>query len=293
MPGFALAQQTLWEQLIDRGNRALEVDALSQAENHFLQALQVAEQFPPDDLRRVTTARNLAQVRMRRGNYGAADSLYREATATTAKLLARQHPYLQALHAEWDHLRAMMAQMAAWEVDAGKPVPLTLREIIRLWARRLGNGMTPQLGALLPLGGDLADTHKPALAFSVAVRIEAFELGPVPFHFGLEFIQVSLPGERPIFNPPYVIKGTALSLAPALGPLGLTLGAGLYAVGLPSSRRTSPGLTGGMALIIKGGPSQMGLKVGIGIQALQISNATAAGAPGTFLQGGLFFGYRW
>lgn len=293
-PGFGLAQQTLWEQLIGRGNRALEVGALIEAEDHYLQARQVAEQFPPNDLRRATTARNLAQVRMRRGNYGAADSLYREATATAAKLLAGQHPYLLALHAEWDRLRAAMAQMAT--LDEGERPPLTLKEIIRLWARRLGNGLTLQVGPVIPLSGDLADTHQPGLAFSLAVRIEVFELGPVPFHFGLEIIQVSLPGERPVFDPPYVIKGTALSLAPALGPLSLTLGAGLYAIGLPTLRRTRPGLTGGLTLIIKGragDPSRLGLKVGIGIQALQISDATITGAPGTFLQGGLFLGYRW
>lgn len=293
-PGIGLAQQSLWEQLIGRGNRASEVGALIEAETHFLQALEVAERFPPNDLRRVTTARNLAQVRMRRGYYGAADSLYREATATAAKLLARDHPYLQALHVEWDRLRAAMARADA--PDERVAPPLTMMDLIRLWARRLGNGLVPQLGTVFPLGGDLAGTHRPGLALNVAVRIEVFELGPVPFHFGLEVIQVSLPGERPIFNPPYVIKGTALSLAPTLGPLGLTLGAGLYAVGLPTSRRTSPGLTGGLTLIIKGrpgAPSQLGLKVGIGIQALSISNVTLAGEPGTFLQGGLFFGYRW
>lgn len=268
--------------------------ALIEAENHYLQALHVAERFPPNDLRRVTTARNLAQVQMRRGNYGAADSLYREATATAAKTLPSHHPYLQALHAEWDRLRAAMARTAL--LDEDESPPLTLKDIIRLWARRLGNGLTPQLGSVIPLSGDLADTHQPGLAFSVAVRIEVFELGPLPFYFGLEVIQVSLPGERPVFNPPYVIKGTALSLSPALGPLSLTLGAGLYAVGLPTSRRTRPGLTGGLTLIIKGrprDPSRLGLKVGIGIQALQISNATITETPATFLQGGLFFGYRW
>ncbi|MCH7859199.1 MAG: hypothetical protein IID14_05800 [Candidatus Marinimicrobia bacterium] len=293
-PGFVLAQQSSWEQLIGRGNRALEGGALSQAEHHYLQALQVAGEFPPNDLRRVTSARNLAQVRMRRGNYGAADSLYRQATATAAKLLGSQHPYFQALQSEWDDLRAAMAQSAT--LDEGVHAPLTFKELIRLWALRFGNGLTPQLGPVIPLSGGLSDTQKPGLAFSLAVRMKIFDLGPVPFLIGLEVIQVSLPGERPVFDPPYVIKGTTVTLSPALGPLSLTLGAGLYAVGLPAARRTVPGLTGGLRLIIKGRPgnsAQLGLKVGVAIQALQITNATPTATPGTFLHGGLFVGYRW
>ena len=293
-PGYGSAQQPLWEQLIDRGNQALAGGALVEAEAHFLNALQVADQFPPHDLRRVTTARNLAQALMRQGNYSPADSLYGNATTIAAQLLPAGHPYLQTLYDEWNNLRDTMARAA--QLEGGRPAPPTPESAFRTWARRLGNGLTPQLSGVLPLGGELAGTHNPGLGYGAAVRIELFELGPLSTRFGLEVMKATLPGKRPAFDPPYVIKGAALSLAPALGPLSLTLGAGLYTVGSTHARRTAFGLAGGVNLALLGGWIDLpepSLQAGFGIQALRLSNATPTGEPGLFLRGGLVFGFRW
>lgn len=291
-PGWG--QQGMWEQLINQGNQALSRGALSEAETRYLQALQVAEQFAPHDLRRATARRNLAQTLVLQGRFGPADSLYREAIATATRVLEPRHPYVLSLQDELARLHEAMAE--ADRLDESDQGPASIQDIVLNWAEWLARRSVLQLGATMPLAGELGDTHHQGLSYGLSLQIPLTNLGPLIINIAPEHAITTLPATHS-FIAPFKLQGTSLSLAIALGPLSLALGPGVYIIETGQNHAVRLGLTGGVSLAIKGRRtprSNAGLHTAIHLRGNYIPDTEpVVEGPVTLLQAGLNLGWRW
>ncbi len=294
-PGTGWSQQDLWEQLIIQGNQARSRDALSEAESRYLQAVEVAEQFAPQDLRRATARRNLAQTLVLQGRFMTADSLYREAIATAIEALDPQHPYVLSLQDELARLREALAEADKPDESEQSPAP-SMRDIIRNRAVWVARRLTFQFGTIIPLVGELGNTHHQGLIYGLSLHIQIARLGPLTVNIIPEHLITTLRATHALSGP-LKLKGTGLALAPALGPLGLALGAGVYTVETGPTATNHLGLTGGMSLVIKGRPSHpsaAGLQTAIRVRGLYLPDVgPGVAGPVTLLQADLDLGWRW
>ncbi len=291
-PGWG--QQGLWEQLINQGNQALSRGALSEAETRYLQALQVAEQFAPDDLRRTTARRNLAQTHVLQGRFGPADSLYREAIATASRILEPRHPYVLSLQDELARLHEAMAE--ADRPDESDQGPDSIQHVVLNWTEWLARRSVLQLGATMPLAGELGGTHHQGLSYGLSLQIPLTNLGPLIINIAPEHAITTLPAKHS-FIAPFKLQGTSLSLAIALGPLSLALGPGVYIIETGQNHAVQLGLTAGVSLAIKGRQtprSNAGLHTAIHLRGNYIPDTEpVVEGPVTLLQAGLNIGWRW
>lgn len=294
-PGTGWSQQDLWEQLIIQGNQARSRDNLSEAESRYLQAVAVAEQFAPQDLRRATARRNLAQTLVLQGRFMTADSLYQEAIATAIEALDPRHPYVLSLQDELARLREALAEADKPYESEQSPVP-SMRDIIRNRAVWVARRLTFQFGTIIPLVGELGNTHHKGLSYGLSLHIQITRLGPLTVNIIPEHFITTLPATHSL-SEPFKLKGTGLALAPALGPFALALGAGVYTVETGSAAPKYLGLTGGMSLVIKGRPSHpsaAGLQTAIRVRGLYLPDVGPGVArPVTLLQANLNLGWRW
>ena len=291
-PGWS--QQGMWEQLINQGNQALSRGALSEAETRYLQALQVAEQFAPHDLRRATARRNLAQTLVLQGRFVTADSLYREAIATAIEALEPRHPYVLSLQDELARLHEALAE--ADRLDESDQGPASIQGIVLNWAEWLARRSVLQLGATIPLAGELNHTHHQGLGYGLSLHIPLTRLGPLTIDIAPEHAITTLPTTHS-FIAPFKLQGTSLALAIALGPLSLALGPGVYIIETGQNHAVRLGLTGSVSLAIKGRRtprSNAGLHTAIHLRGNYIPDTEpVVEGPVTILQAGLNLGWRW
>ena len=247
LPRTTRGQTSAWELLIHEGNQALGRGALLEAELRFQAALALSGHFAPEDLRRATSRRNLAQTLTQLGRLQGADSLYSEAIGIAGRTLLASHNYLRSLHDEQARVREALELSAREEVAPG--VRLTFWE--RLLAMRdwLIYSSVVQLGATRPLGGELAGTHDGGLSFGLSLPAARLNLGPLPVAIGIGHTTISLP-TRHADALPIVVKGTALTLEPSLGRWTLDLGVGIYSVESGGKRENLIGLVTGLNLAI-------------------------------------------
>ncbi len=294
-PGPGWSQQDLWEQLIIQGNRARSRGALSEAESRYLQAVEVAEQFAPQDLRRSTARRNLAQTLVLQGRFVTADSLYREAIATATIALKSRHPYVLSLQDELAQLQETMAETDKLDENDQSPVA-SIQDIIRDRAVWLARRLTFQFGTIMPLVGELGNTHHQGLIYGLSLHIPLTSLGPLTVNITPEHLITTLPVTHSL-GEPLKLKGTDLALAPAIGRVTLALGAGVYTIETGRAATNHLGLTGGMSLAIKGRRSRRsdaGLQTAIRVRGLYLPDAgPGVEGPVTLLQANLNLGWRW
>ncbi|MFB0517174.1 MAG: tetratricopeptide repeat protein [Candidatus Neomarinimicrobiota bacterium] len=295
VPGPGWGQQPLWQRLIDEGNQALARGAIFEAEACYLRALQVADQFAPQDLRRATTQRNLAQTLMLQGRFEPADSLYRLAITTATRALETGHPYVLSLQEERAQLRQAMQEAARPEVSPEQP-PSSIKDIILSSAEWLGRRSALQLGTILPLGGELGNSHDGGLSYGLGLHTRLVSLGALAVGLGIEHVITTLPAIHAT-DAPFRLHGTTVALAPALGPIALNLGAGAYSIGADHQPEIKPGLVGGLRLAVTGRtarPGQVGLKTTIYARGIHLPDiAPAAEGPVTLLQAGFDVGWQW
>ncbi|MEE9161809.1 MAG: tetratricopeptide repeat protein [Candidatus Neomarinimicrobiota bacterium] len=242
IPGWG--QSGSWEQLTEDGNRALAGGTPLTAEVRFREALTLSKQFAPEDLRRATARRNLAQTLVLLGRFGAADSLYRQAIAAAGITLVEDHAYILGLREELASLREAMA--LSDREDTSRKRSLSLRERIRELARWLATASVADLGATLPLGGALAGTHDGGLHYGLKLQQPLFSLGSLPVGLGLGYTTTAVPGIHATADH-YRISGTALDLSSTLGRLSLSLGLGVYNVAGGPTNETRLGFAGELA----------------------------------------------
>jgi hypothetical protein len=287
-------QQPLWESLIDEGNQALAGGAAFEAEALYRQALRIADEFPPLDLRRVTTRRNLAQALISQGNFVPADSLYGVAFALAARSLEPDHPFIQSLQNEWDRLRTDMARPLDPVSDAGKR--FSLSEFIRVQLENIARRSTIQFSAALPAGGELGEANGQGFSYGLNLRVPLVTGRILGIDAGLEYTLLNLPG-RHALDKPFPLEGTSLSLCPTLGPLQLSAGIGGYALRDSKSQGRRLGITGGLGLAIRSKRQRsrnVGLRTTVLVQGIVISDATPlTDEPVIILQTGLSLGWRW
>ncbi|UCH63377.1 MAG: hypothetical protein JSU77_02680 [Fidelibacterota bacterium] len=294
-PGPVWSQQDLWEQLTIQGNRARSRGALSEAESRYLQAVEVAEQFTLQDLRRAAARRNLAQTLVLQGRFVTADSLYREAIAMATIALESRHPYVLSLQDELARLQEAMAE--ADELDESEKISdTTIQDIIRDRALWLARRLTLQFGTIIPLNGELTNTHHQGLIYGMSLQIPLVSLGPLTVNTIPEHFITTLPNKHSL-SEPFKMRGTNLTLAPALGPITLSMGAGVYTIETGRAATNHLGLIGGTSLAIKGrrsNRSDTGVQIAVRVRGLYLSDAgPGVVGPVTLLQANLSLGWRW
>ncbi len=294
MPAPGWGQQTSWERLIDQGNQALARGAPFEAETHYLEALQVADQFAPQDLRRATTRRNLAQALILQGGFETADSLYREAISIATKTLEPHHPYVLSLKDERASLQEAIAKKE--QPEAGESSPTSIQDLVHNWAEWLAQRLALQICTALPLSGDFGDTHDRGLGYGLRLHIPLTNLGALSIGLGIDHNISALPAIHAI-NEPLRLRGTTLAFFPSLGPVTLNLGGGAYTVETGRKTDLRLGLIGGASLAVRGGGTRRGnvrLSMTVRLQGVHILDAAPVVAgPVTFLQAGLNLGWRW
>ena len=80
-----------WEEYIEAGYEAQQSGRLREAEEMFLVAVQFAEAFGADDIRRAVTLDNLADVYRAQRRDRDAEGLYRQALEVRSQILGPQH----------------------------------------------------------------------------------------------------------------------------------------------------------------------------------------------------------
>ena len=248
LPRLSRGQTSAWERLVQEGNQALGRGALLEAEARFQAALALSEQFAPEDLRRATSRRNLAQTLTQLGQLDVADSLYGAAISIAGRALLPAHGYLRSLHDERARLREAMELSAREEVTPPRAA-LTFWErvlAVRTW---LIYSSVIHLGATVPLGGELAATHAGGLSFGLSLPAARMSLGPLPVTVGIGHTTISLPTLH-ADAVPLVAKGTVLTLEPSLGRWTLDAGAGIFSVKSGGQRDNVLGLVAGLNLAI-------------------------------------------
>ncbi len=86
-PGQPMAQNGAWDGLIGAGREALKVNAFSDAERYFEEALELAERFPPGDPRLGRSLNNLAALYYKQEDYDRAEPLMRRSLAVLEEAL--------------------------------------------------------------------------------------------------------------------------------------------------------------------------------------------------------------
>ena len=75
--GSGFAQDSLWQKLLEEGNKHREQGRYSEAEKAYQVALAEAQKFGPEDPRLGESLNSLATVYQDTGRYGQAEPLYR------------------------------------------------------------------------------------------------------------------------------------------------------------------------------------------------------------------------
>ncbi|UCH10491.1 MAG: hypothetical protein JSU61_00930 [Fidelibacterota bacterium] len=288
------AQQVLWDQLMEEGNQAFAEGAPFKAERLYRQALQVAAEFPPLDLRRVTNQRNLARALIAQGNLVPADSLYGVAFPLATRSREPNHPFIQSLRNEWDLLRADMARPL--EPEREMDHRFSLSEFIRRQVENMARQSTIRLIAALPMGSELGETNGQGFGYGVNLRIPLLTGKFLGLDAGLKYSTLNLPA-RHALDKPFPLEATSLSICPILGPLQLAAGVGGYALRDSKSQGRRLGYTGGVGLAIRSKRQRsrnVGLQTMLLIQGIFIPDAAPLSTePLTILQAGLSLGWRW
>ncbi|UCD37353.1 MAG: tetratricopeptide repeat protein [Fidelibacterota bacterium] len=294
MTGLLWGQQPLWEQLIEQGNQALANGAFFEAETYYRQALQVTDQFTPQDLRKATTRRNLAQALMLQGHLEPADSLYRDAISIATRSLGVRHTYVLTLQEELALLRQTMA--AAQLPESVPQQPTSWEDILAQWLEWLARNSALQLGATIPLSDSLAQSNERGLTYGLSVHIPLTTLGAIDIGLGVEHVITKLPPKHTL-DVPIPMQGTSLLLVPSHGPLILTFGGGVYNINISQAPEARLGLQGGIGLSIRGRHRRSGvtgLLVAMHVRGLYLPDlAPVIEGPVTLLQAGLVLGWAW
>ena len=90
----SLAGQTTWEEKNKAGEKLFQEGKLADANRLFLEALQEAQKFGPNDLRLAPIYNNLALVAFVRSNFVASEGLYEKAIAVVQSSRGAQDPLL-------------------------------------------------------------------------------------------------------------------------------------------------------------------------------------------------------
>ena len=85
--GSGLAQDTLWQEKMDRGHRLREQGCYEEAEKTYLAALAQAQELGPEDSRLAESLNALAVIYVKKGRYAEAEPLFRRALAIAEKAL--------------------------------------------------------------------------------------------------------------------------------------------------------------------------------------------------------------
>ncbi|MFC1583438.1 tetratricopeptide repeat protein [Candidatus Neomarinimicrobiota bacterium] len=227
-PCSSHGQDRQWEQVMELGNMAHAVEDIYTAETHFRKALDVARRFPAQDLRRSTTQRNLAQVLALQGRHADADTLYRAAIGIALLSLDDTHPYVLSLKDELAQLKAAESGDEPPEVEPPPPEASLTQFLYRL-EKWLAMNSSLHLGASLPLIGNLQQSNEQGFYYGLDFQIPLFALGPLSTAVRLGFNSINLPPKHSL-DEPLKLEGPAAVLAPAVGPLILSFGAGYYNV---------------------------------------------------------------
>lgn len=91
LTGTAAAQAPSWETLVAAGQTAFQAGNFDEAGEKFAAALRIAETYPELDTRLATTLNNIAAVHYVRGDYVAAEPLFRRALSIREQSLGRDH----------------------------------------------------------------------------------------------------------------------------------------------------------------------------------------------------------
>lgn len=81
-----------WKSCVEEGNAAYADGKVAQAEVHFLEAVQQAEAFGPEDARLALSLNNLAAVYHTQGKYQMAEPLYNRSLEIKTRLYGEEHP---------------------------------------------------------------------------------------------------------------------------------------------------------------------------------------------------------
>src|SRR5262245_56408993 len=85
--GSGLAQDTLWQEKMDRGHRLREQGCYEETEKTYLAALAHAEELGLEESRLVESLNALAVIYVKKGRYADAEPLFRRALAIAEKAL--------------------------------------------------------------------------------------------------------------------------------------------------------------------------------------------------------------
>jgi hypothetical protein len=285
LPPPVHGQDMQWEQVTAQGNEAQTAGDIYAAETHFRKALEIAWQFPVQDLRRATSQRNLAQALALQGNHFEADTLYRSAIGIALLTLDDTHPYIVSLR---DELALIEQAQLGDEPGEAEPPPSesSLAEFLFRLEKWLSMNSTLHLGASLPLIGDLLQTNEQGFYYGLGFRMLRFSLGPLSNELWLEFNSSNLPPKHAL-DEPLKLEGPAAVFTPAIGPLTLAIGAGYNNVYTSHERHPQLALLGGAGFEIwkkrRGGQTR--LKTVLNLRAIQLTESVAnlTDAP-TFFQ---------
>jgi hypothetical protein len=242
-PCSSHGQDRQWEQVMEQGNTAHAAGDIYTAETHFRMALDIARQFPIQDLRSSTTQRNLAQVLALQGRYTDADTLYRTAIGIALLSLDDTHPYVLSLKDELAQLKAAESGDEPPEVEPPQSEGSIAEFLYRL-EKWLAMHTTLHLGASLPLIGNLQQSNEQGFYYGLDFHIPLLTLGPLSTTVRLGFNSMNLPGKHSL-DEPLKLEGPAAMLAPAVGPLIFTFGAGYYNVYTRRERTPQLAMFGG------------------------------------------------
>jgi tetratricopeptide (TPR) repeat protein len=93
-PGDATASEKAWEKATAEGQKAMGKGDFAKAEQHFLRAVQEAEEFGDSDMRLADSLNVLADLYRAQGKYGEAEPLYRRRIAIMERSLGPEHVIL-------------------------------------------------------------------------------------------------------------------------------------------------------------------------------------------------------
>ena len=86
------APSSLWQMYTDSGKAYLRLHQYKESDSMLAAALQVAEQFGPQDLRLSVSLNNLARLRQAQKKYADAEQLYNRALAIAETERGHDHP---------------------------------------------------------------------------------------------------------------------------------------------------------------------------------------------------------
>ncbi len=92
--GHAVAQEVMWKSHIHAGAEAYQLGDLSEAEKEFQAAVDVAEEFGPEDSRLAMSLDYLAAFYQDQGRYAEAEPLYKQSLGIVENAVGPRHPFV-------------------------------------------------------------------------------------------------------------------------------------------------------------------------------------------------------